>query len=65
MKYKKSNNFLPNEVILNVSYFLYPKGDVKKCKLCEGNCIIYVWRSDLEDFDEVICPECKDAKNSS
>jgi len=41
-----------------VNYFLYPKGDVKKCKFCEGNGIIYVWRSDLEDFDEIICPEC-------
>ncbi len=41
-----------------MNYFLYPKGDVKKCKFCEGNAIIYVWRSDLEDFDEIMCPEC-------
>jgi len=60
MKIIKSNNFFPKLVILKVSYFLYPNGDVKKCKVCEGNGIIYVWRSDLEDFDEIMCPECTD-----
>jgi len=43
-----------------MSYFVYPKGDLKKCKLCEGNGIIYIWRSDLEDFNEIRCPECID-----
>ncbi|UCC18864.1 MAG: hypothetical protein JSV62_12250 [Promethearchaeota archaeon] len=42
-----------------MSYFVYPKGDVKICKLCEGNKIIYVWRSDIEDFDVIKCPECE------
>jgi len=46
-----------------VSYFAYQKGDMKKCKLCKGNGIIYVWRSDLEDFDEIKCPECDDKEN--
>ena len=32
-----------------MSYFVYPKGDLKKCKLCEGNGTIYIWRSDLEE----------------
>jgi len=41
-----------------LSHFVYPKGDLKKCKLCEGIGIIYVWRSDLEDFDVIKCPEC-------
>ena len=46
------------EVNKILSYFVYPKGDVKVCKLCEGFGTIYVWRSDLEDYDEILCPEC-------
>jgi hypothetical protein len=59
-----------NEIL---SYFVYPKGDVKICKLCEGFgticklCegfgTIFVWRSDLEDYDEVLCPECSEEEN--
>ena len=55
-------NFKLNEKS-KMSYFVYPKEDVKKCKLCEGNGIIYIWRSDLEDFDVIFCPECNDEKN--
>ena len=55
------SNFM-KKVKLKVSYFVYPKEDVKKCKLCEGNGIIYVWRSDLEDFDVILCPECNNEK---
>ncbi|MFX0008389.1 MAG: hypothetical protein ACFFA7_04430 [Promethearchaeota archaeon] len=40
-------------------HFVYPKGDIKKCELCEGNGVIYVWRSDLEEFEMIICPECQ------
>ncbi|MFX1390721.1 MAG: hypothetical protein ACFE9Z_11705 [Promethearchaeota archaeon] len=39
---------------------IYPKEDVKKCELCEGKGFIYVWRSDLEDFDLIICPDCNE-----
>jgi hypothetical protein len=39
---------------------IYPKEDIKECKLCDGKGIIYVWRSDLEDFDLVFCPECNE-----
>jgi RecJ-like exonuclease len=46
------------EVKKILSYFVYPKGDVKVCKLCGGLGTIYVWRSDLEDYDEILCPEC-------
>ncbi|MFX1326856.1 MAG: hypothetical protein ACFE91_01765 [Promethearchaeota archaeon] len=46
-----------------MSYFVYPKGDVEKCKICEGNGKVYFWRSDLEDFDEIICPECQGEEN--
>ena len=42
-----------------MSHFVYPKGDIKKCELCDGNGVIYVWRSDLEDFEMIICPECQ------
>ena len=56
-------SYPPIKVISDMSYFLYPKGDVKKCKFCGGNGIIYVWRSDLEDFEEIICPECNDRED--
>jgi hypothetical protein len=46
-----------------MSYFVYPKGNLKICKLCGGKGWLYVWRSDLEDFDEVRCPECNDKEN--
>ena len=46
-----------------MSYFDHPKVDVKKCEFCEGNGKLYVWRSDLEDFDEVICPECNEKED--
>jgi len=36
------------------------KGRFEKMQICEGNGIIYIWRSDLEDFDEIRCPECKE-----
>jgi excinuclease UvrABC ATPase subunit len=42
-----------------VSHFVYRKGDIKTCELCEGNGVIYVWRSDLEDFEMILCPECQ------
>jgi hypothetical protein len=42
--------------------YLDPKGDIKICKFCQGNGRIYLWRSDLEDYDEVLCPECNDQK---
>jgi len=35
---------------------------MKKCKVCQGNGSIWVYRSDLEDFDEILCPECKGKK---
>ena len=41
-----------------MDYFIYTKGDAKKCELCEGNGMIYVWRSDLEDFELILRPEC-------
>ena len=56
----KNNNLIIKEVNKILSYFVYPKGDAKVCKLCGGLGTIYVWRSDLEDFDEVLCPECND-----
>ena len=31
----------------------------KKCKLCNGTGKITVYRSDLEEFEEVDCPKCK------
>ncbi|MHA2392493.1 MAG: hypothetical protein ACXAEX_11170 [Promethearchaeota archaeon] len=43
-----------------MSYLINPKRDKEVCKLCGGKGIIYLWRSDLEDFDESICPECND-----
>ncbi|MFX1387878.1 MAG: hypothetical protein ACFE9M_11730 [Promethearchaeota archaeon] len=43
-----------------MSNSIYPKGDVNRCRVCEGKGILYVWRSDLEDFDEIRCPECND-----
>ncbi|MFW9969565.1 MAG: hypothetical protein ACFFDF_05140 [Candidatus Odinarchaeota archaeon] len=43
-----------------MNYFIYPKGDLKKCEFCEGKGILYVWRSDLEDFDLINCPECNE-----
>ena len=50
------------KVIQKINYFVYPKGDLKKCKLCQGNGKIYVYRSDIEDFDEILCPECRGKK---
>ena len=49
-------------MIKKISYFVYPKGDVKICRVCQGNGIIWVYRSDLEDLDEILCPECKGKK---
>jgi hypothetical protein len=43
--------------------FIHPKREIKKCELCEGKGIIYVWRSDLEDFDLIICPECNEPED--
>jgi DnaJ-class molecular chaperone len=34
------------------------KLSLKKCKECGGIGKIYVYRGDLEEFDEIICPEC-------
>jgi len=48
-----------------MNYYVYPKGDVKKCKLCKGYGKIYIYRSDLEDFDEIACPKCKNKENNS
>ncbi len=46
-----------------MSYFVWPKGDMKRCELCGGKGMIYIWRSDLEDFDLVICPECTETED--
>lgn len=46
-----------------MDYFIYTKGDTKKCELCEGNGVIYVWRSDLEDFELILCPECSEKED--
>ena len=50
-------------MIKRLSYFVHPKGDVKICKLCEGFGRLYVWRSDIEDYDEIKCPECNEEEN--
>ena len=30
----------------------------QKCEKCGGTGKITIYRSDIEDFDEIICPEC-------
>ncbi|MFW9784346.1 MAG: hypothetical protein ACFFFB_18855 [Candidatus Heimdallarchaeota archaeon] len=41
-----------------MSYLINPREEKELCKICGGRGIIYIWRSDLEDFDESLCPEC-------
>ena len=30
----------------------------KLCKKCEGTGTVSVYRSDIENFDEITCPDC-------
>ena len=30
----------------------------QKCEKCGGTGKISIYRSDIEDFDEILCPEC-------
>ena len=49
---------------LKISYFI-PQRSVKICKFCVGNGKLFVYRSDFEDFDEILCPECQNSKKYS
>ncbi len=31
----------------------------RKCKICSGKGIIQIYRSDLEEFEEIKCPHVK------
>ena len=42
-----------------MSYYVKSEEDEKTCELCDSKGIVYVWRSDIEDFDIVTCPECR------
>jgi hypothetical protein len=42
-----------------VNYVLNSEEEEEKCELCNNKGLIYIWRSDLEDFGIAICPKCR------